>query len=105
MTNTKTEYKYIEFNENKVPIIAGTRIKIIDLVTSVKAYGWSPEELSFQYPHLTMGQIYSALAYYSDYREEIDIEIETQYKEVEQQRINAEESLFVARIRSEGLIE
>ena len=80
MPNTKTEYKYIEFNENNVPIIAGTRMKIVELVTSVKAYGWSPEELSFQYPHLTMGQIYSALAYYSDNREEIDAEIETRYQ-------------------------
>ena len=104
MANTKTEYKYIEFNEKNVPIIAGTRMKIIELVTSVKAYGWSPEELSFQYPHLTMGQIYSALAYYSDRREEIDAEIETGYKEAEQQRIEAGESVFSARIRNEGLI-
>ena len=105
MTNTKTEYKYIEFNENNVPIIAGTRMKIIELVTSVKAYGWSPEELSFQYSHLTMGQIYSALAYYSDYREEIDAEIETRYQEAEQQRIEAGESPFAKRMRSEGLIK
>ena len=104
MPNTQTEYKHIEFNENNIPIIAGTRIKIIELVTSVKAYGWSPEELRFQYPHLTMGQIYSALAYYSDNREEIDAEIEACYQEVEQQRIEAEESPFAARIRSEGLI-
>ena len=104
MSNTKTEYKYIEFNENNVPIIAGTRMKVIELVTSVKAYGWSPEELSFQYPHLTLGQIYSALAYYSDYREEIDAEIEKHYQEAEQQRIEAGESPFAARMRNEGLI-
>ena len=104
MSNTKTEYKYIEFNENNVPIIAGTRMKVIELVTSVKAYGWSPEELSFQYPHLTLGQIYSALAYYSDFREEIDAEIEKRYQEAEQQRIEAGESSFAARMRSEGLI-
>lgn len=105
MTNTKTEYKYIEFNENNVPIIAGTRMKIIELVTSVKAYGWSPEELSFQYSHLTMGQIYSALAYYSDNREEIDVEIETRYQEAEQHQIEAGESPFAKRMRSEGLIK
>ncbi len=27
------------------------------------AYGWSPEEMHFQHPDLTLGQIYSALAY------------------------------------------
>ena len=104
MSNTKTEYKYIEFNENNVPIIAGTRMKVIELVTSVKAYGWSPEELSFQYPHLTLGQIYSALAYYSDFREEIDAEIEKNYQQAEQQRIEAGYSPFAARMRNEGLI-
>ena len=51
-----------------------------------------------------MDQIYSALAYYSDYREEIDAEIENRYQEAEQQRIEAGESPFAARMRNEGLI-
>ncbi len=61
-------------------------MKIVELVTSVKAYGWSPEELGFQYPHLTMSQIYSALAYYWDHKAEIDAEIEQRLLAAEQQR-------------------
>ncbi len=44
MTFTNTEYKYVQLDENNVPVIAGTTMKLVELVTSVMAYGWSPEE-------------------------------------------------------------
>ncbi|OGQ79996.1 MAG: hypothetical protein A2289_01440 [Deltaproteobacteria bacterium RIFOXYA12_FULL_58_15] len=43
-------------------------MKVIVLVLEKSAYGWSPEELHFQHPYLTMGQIYSALSYYWDHQ-------------------------------------
>ena len=51
-------------------------MKVVELVLEKMAHGWSPEELYFQHPHLTLGQIYSALAYYSDHQEELDKDIE-----------------------------
>jgi uncharacterized protein (DUF433 family) len=48
---TTTEYKHILLDEHQVPFINGTSMKVVELVTSVQAYGWSPEELHFQYPH------------------------------------------------------
>ena len=48
------------------------------------AYGWSPEELHFQHPHLTMGQIYSALAYYWDHKAELDQDMERRLQLVDQ---------------------
>jgi uncharacterized protein (DUF433 family) len=45
------------------------------LVVKQQAYGWSPEELHFQHPYLTLGQIHSAPAYYWDHREELDRDI------------------------------
>jgi hypothetical protein len=44
------------------------------------AYGWSPGEMHFQHPDLTLGQIYSALAYYWDHQEEIDNDIKKRLK-------------------------
>lgn len=105
MTSIATEYKYIELDERNMPIIAGTRMKVVELVTSVKAYGWSPEELGFQYPHLTMSQIHSALAYYWDHKEEIETEIEQRFQEAEKLRLEAGESPFAARMRSQGLLK
>ncbi|MBD2013818.1 DUF433 domain-containing protein [Microcoleus sp. FACHB-53] len=61
MTLTNTEYKYVQLDKNNVPIIAGTTMKVVELVTSVMAYGWSPEELHFQYPHVSLSKIHSSL--------------------------------------------
>ena len=64
MTLTATEYKYVELDEKNVPLIAGTTMKVIELVTGQLANGWSPEELHFQHPYVSMSQVHSALAYY-----------------------------------------
>ena len=63
-------------NEDGVPMIDGTPMKVVELVLNKIAYGWSPEELLFQHPYLTLGQIYSVLAYYSNHAEELDQDIE-----------------------------
>ncbi|MCD6053592.1 MAG: hypothetical protein K0Q96_784 [Rubrobacteraceae bacterium] len=68
----KTRYEHDVLNEARVPEIAGTTLKVVELVIEQQAYGWSPEELYFQHPHLTLGQIHPVLAYYWDHREELD---------------------------------
>ncbi len=68
MLATKTRYEHIVLNESKIPFIAGTNMKVIELVLDRSAYGWSAEELQFQHPYLTLGQIHSALAYYWDHQ-------------------------------------
>ena len=50
-------------------------MKVSELVVAQRAYGWSPIELQFQFPHLTLGQIHSALAYYWDHQGGLDDEI------------------------------
>ena len=72
---TTTGYAHIVLNDDHVPLIAGTTMKVVELVTAQHAHGWSPEELAFQFPHLTLGQIHSALAYYWDHQAELDQEI------------------------------
>ena len=46
-----------------------------------RPYGWSPEEMHFQHPHLALSQIHSALAYYYENREKLDEQIERDYQE------------------------
>ena len=81
---SETRYEHIMLNEDQVPMIAGTTMKVVELVLDHLAYGWSPEELHFQHPSLTMGQIYSALAYYWDHKAELDQDIERRLQFVEQ---------------------
>ena len=81
---SETRYEHIILDEAHVPWIAGSRVKVIELVLDHLAYGWSPEELHFQHPHLTMGQIHSALAYYWDHKAELDRDMERRLQLVDQ---------------------
>ena len=53
------------------PRIAGTRIRVQDVVVWTEQ-GRSPDEIVTGYPHLTLADVYAALAYYHDHRAEID---------------------------------
>ncbi|MGK7929178.1 MAG: DUF433 domain-containing protein [Spirulina sp.] len=105
MNAAQTEYKHIYLNEDNVPAIAETSMKIVELITSVKAYGWTPEELLENYPHLTLSKIYSALAYYWDNKEEIDADIERRDREVEELRQAAGEHPLIQKLRDRELIK
>jgi len=68
-------------------------MKVLELVLSQKAYGWSPEELHFQYPHLSLGQIHSALAYYWDHRDELEAAMLESVRFADEMRSRYESSL------------
>jgi uncharacterized protein (DUF433 family) len=53
------------------PVIAGTTIRIIDLVASHLYRGLGAEELAVNFK-LSLGQVYAALAYYYQNQLEID---------------------------------
>lgn len=102
---TITTYEHVQIDASGVPIIAGTTMKVIELVMAQIAYGWSPEELHFQHPYLTLGQIHSALAYYWDHKEELDADIERRWRWAEQARQETGPSPLVARLRTQELLE
>ncbi|RIK76979.1 MAG: hypothetical protein DCC68_18345 [Planctomycetota bacterium] len=53
------------------PCIAGTRIRVQDVYAWHELRGQSPEEIVADFPQLTLGQVYAALAYSHDHRDEI----------------------------------
>ncbi|MEM6454117.1 MAG: DUF433 domain-containing protein [Acidobacteriota bacterium] len=65
----------IDHDAQGVPFIAGTTMKVVELVVAQRAYGWRPEELARQFPHLSMAGIQAALAYYEDHAEALDADI------------------------------
>ncbi len=103
MALTETRYEHILLNEQKVPIVAGTTMKVVELVVEQQAYGWSPEELHFQHPYLTLGQIYSALAYYWDHRADLDHDIQQRLDRVTELQRAAHPSPLLARLKAQGL--
>ncbi len=104
LASLETKYEHIVVDEKGNPIISGSNMKVIELVLEKLAYGWSPEELYFQHPHLTLGQIYSALAYYWDHQEEIDEDIARRQELVDQLRNAAIPSPLKARLKAPGLV-
>ena len=68
------------------------------------AHGWSPEEIQFRHPRLTLGRIHSALAYYRDHEGESGRDIERRPGRVEEVRREVGRSRLVERLRAEGLL-
>lgn len=56
------------------PCVKGTRITVADIVLWTEQ-GMSPDEMITQFPTLTLGDVYAALAYYHDHRVELDRQI------------------------------
>lgn len=98
-----TRYEHIALDDANLPLIEGTTMKVVELVLEKIAYGWSPEELQFQQPYLTLGQIYSALAYYADHRDELDRDIERRLRFAEESRFASPSSPLRDRLRTQGL--
>ncbi len=94
----ETRYEDIVLNEDRVPSIAGTAMKVVELIVEQQAYGWSPEELYFQHPYLTLGQVHSALAYYWDHGEELDHDISRRLKRGDDLRGANQPSELAARL-------
>jgi uncharacterized protein (DUF433 family) len=73
---TKTVFPHITADPDVChgrPCIAGTRVRVMDLV-SAHEDGLSPEELQdyFDTRHITLAEVYAALAYYNDHKDEVE---------------------------------
>ena len=72
---------HVELDDQGVAWVSGTRVKVIEIAIDKLAHGSSPEEMHFQYPHLSLAQIPAALAYYYDHQTEFDAEIDRRRRE------------------------
>lgn len=95
---------HINRDDRGVAWIDDTNVKVIEVVLDRLAYGWSPEEIHFQHPGLSLAQIHAALTYYCDHQPELDAEIAGQHDAVRRLREQAGESPLVARLKARGLL-
>lgn len=102
MSLVETRYEHIVLDDTGVPYIADTTMKVIELVLERSAYGWSPEELHFQHPYLSLGQIHSALAYYWDHQNELDQDIAHRRERVEELRRTAPPVPLINRLKAQS---
>jgi uncharacterized protein (DUF433 family) len=78
MPSTIIEHLYIEKDSAKYEgkaVIKGTRIPVASIINHYRS-GMSIEEILEGYPSITPAQLFDALSYYFDNKEEIDKELE-----------------------------
>jgi uncharacterized protein (DUF433 family) len=64
------------------PRVAGTGVTVRRIVEWYKS-GYSPEEIAHEIGHLSLAQVYAALAYYHANREEVDADLAAEKAEAE----------------------
>jgi uncharacterized protein (DUF433 family) len=89
----------IELDEQGVAWLSGTNTKVIEVVLDKLAHGSSPEEIHYQYPHLSLAQIHAALAYYYEHQSELDAEIQRRWQDVNEWAAQEAESPLQHRLR------
>lgn len=96
-------YPHLTENADGVPILEGTRVKVVMIVRDRLA-GLDAEAIQRLYPDLTLGQIHSALASYYVHQAELDEDIARRDCRVEELRAATEDSPTRRKLRSQGLI-
>jgi uncharacterized protein (DUF433 family) len=74
----KTEHIHVAAKEGVcggVPLVRGTRTTVANIAGYYRL-GLTPEEIQRELPHLTLAQIFDALAFYFDHLKEVDLEME-----------------------------
>lgn len=68
------------------PRVAGTRIRVQDVVVWHERMGLSADEIVSRHPQLSLASVYAALAYYHDHRGQIDADMEKGERLVDEMR-------------------
>jgi uncharacterized protein (DUF433 family) len=74
--------------------IAGHRIKVQHIAAWHERLGRNPDEIVAEHPGLTLADVYAALAYYYDHRDEIDADIGADVEFAERLKANSPPSLL-----------
>ncbi len=93
---------HVRLDDCGVAWIDDTKTKVIEVALDQIAHGWSPEEIHFQHPHLSLGQIHAALGHYFDHQAEMDAEIQRSLARVDELRRQAGESPMRKKLRAMG---
>ncbi len=75
-----------------------TNVKVIEIALDHLAYGWNADAIHENHPHLSLAQVYAALAWYYDHQTELDAEIERQEERVRELRAVAAPSALARRL-------
>ena len=90
---TQVSVEHIAIDDRGVARLVGRRIKVKHIVVDMRS-GMTPDEIQAAYPHLTLAEIYAALAYYYDHQSQIDAQIVADDELVEELRKQQDPALL-----------
>ena len=101
--------QHISLDKRGIAYIAGTTMKVASIVIDSQTWGMTPQEIQTAYPRLSLSQIYAALAYYHDFKSEIDaqlIEMDREFDSLKQLEVNPlSRSILAARLSPQNIEE
>ena len=100
-----TGYRHILMMKDGRAMIAGTRIKVELVAIATNHHKLSPEQICEYWPVLNMGQVHSALAYYYDHKEDVELLIKEGVEFAEAMRPKIERLNREVRLRKEAKVK
>ncbi len=94
------DYPHIMRGSDDVPVLTGTRTKVVEIVLDHLAHASDAEEIQRHHPYLTLGQIHSALAYYYDHQEEVDQDIARRLRKVDDMQSRLGDTEIARRLKA-----
>lgn len=85
-TSRRLKHPYISINpkiSRGSPVIAGTRVRVIDIAIEYDRLGLTPDQIIDAHPHLTLEAVHDALSYYYENRETMDEKIRKEKEFIE----------------------
>lgn len=102
------DYAHISLDSQGVPLLAGTRTKVVEIVLDHLAHGSDAREIHREFPYLPLSAIYSALAYYYDHQTEMDEDIARRMRKVDEIKRDLDRtqgpSPIRLKLKAEGLL-
>jgi uncharacterized protein (DUF433 family) len=95
---------HVWLDQRGVAWVDKTNTKVKEIVRD-HAAGLTADQIHEGYPHLTLGQIHAALAYYFDHQVTVDAQLAEDDRFVERLRSEGGESPVVARLRAAGRLK
>lgn len=84
--SSQTDYPHLTIAPDKSIRIGQSRYKVLHLAAEHYQHGWTAEELLRQHPDLRPEEVYAALKYFYDHRDELIAELKESFREVESSR-------------------
>ncbi|MGD9853936.1 MAG: DUF433 domain-containing protein [Planctomycetaceae bacterium] len=97
---TIAAWPLIELDATGVARIEGTPTKVIEIALDRLAHHWDADEIQRQHPHLSLGQIHAALAYYYEHQEQCDRLIDERRRQAYQIRSASVDDTLQTRLRN-----